>query len=592
MYDALTIAAIVDELNQSLVDSRIQRIQHLDKLTLGLEVYGRRQRRWLVLSADSRNSRLLLQDERTGGDAEIVSPLLLLLRKHARGGKVVAVTQPRHERIVIFSIARPLFEELDDADDDAEIEFEHHDLILELMGRHANLILVDSEGRIREAIKRVTPDMSRVRPILPGRPYSPPPPQEKLDPLEAEPEAILALAAGDERSLVRWMIGAILSISPVLAREVLHRAGLDEDATAGELDHEECSRLVEGLREIFAPLESGMWAPHFYQFADGKTEFAGIRLEHLAAREDVQEFPLDSVLDAADRAWQLETESPEHRHSARRERLLAAIGQARERVAHRLQSLHQQLEHAADPDELRVRGEMIYAYIWMIEPGMTEIETHDGLTIKLDPDMSPQENAQDYFERYRKAQSAIEQLPAMVRKTEREIEYLDQLATMTEQAHSFDEIEALRAEFDEYRGRDDSGPKKKRSRASGGTIATYTTDSGATILVGRTSAQNDRVTFDLASQDDLWLHARELPGAHVILRGNGREPDETTIEQAAALAAYYSKGRGSTRVPVDMTERRHVRKVKGAGPGMVTYRNETTLNVEPKSEEELGLTSA
>lgn len=591
MYDALTIAGIVDKLDDQLVDARIQRVQHLDELTIGFEVYGQRQRRWLVLSADSQHSRLLLQDERTGGDPELVTPILLLLRKHARGGKFVAITQPRHERVVIFSIARPLFEELSDDDDETDIEFEHHDLIFEMMGRHANLILVDSDGRIRDAIKRVPPAMSRVRPVLPGRDYVPPPPQDKLDPLTARPTDILDAAQGSDVPLSRWLVGAFLSVSPTLAREAVHRAGLEDETRAGDLELESCEAIIAALAEIFAPLNSGAWEPYLYQFEDGRTDFAAIRLLHLAERDDVQESEMPSVLDAAEKAWELARVSEEHRHSARRERLLAAIADERERVAHRLYSLNQQLEHAADPDDLRVRGEMIYAYIWMIEPGTDAIETPDGLRIDLDPDLTPQENAQEYFERYRKAQSAIEQLPALIRTTERELEYLDQLSTMTEQAQTFDEIEALRSELDEHRGPNKSGKQKKRSKSRSGKLASYKGPGGTTILVGRTSAQNDRVTFDIATQDDLWLHARDLPGAHVVLRGNGRRPDEKAIEIAASLAAYYSKGRGATRVPVDVTERRHVRKIKGAGPGMVTYRNETTLNVEPKSEDELGLTA-
>lgn len=597
MFDALTIAAIVDELNQELAEGRIQRVQHLDQLTLGFEVYARHRRQWLVASANSQQPRVLLLDKRGGGDTEIVSPLLLLLRKYARGARIISISNPRHERLIELAIAIPDPDAPIPDEDDAEIELPelvHHTLVIELMGRHSNIVMVDEAGQIRDAIKRVTPQMSRVRSILPHQPYAPPPPQDKIDPLDAAPADFAQ--ADTSKLLWRALIGLYLSMSPILAREACYRAELDAKAKPSELDQDDRSQLASAIRQIFDAYETADWQPRAYDVADGGAEFSAIPLQHLEAREDVETLYPSSVLDAAAHAWEQGpvSQSSSDRHAARRARLLTDIDRVRERLDNRLHSLKTQQEAAANPDILREAGELIYAYQWLIEPGAETLETPEGRTIKLDPTLSISDNAQRYFDRYHKAKSAAETIPERIREVEATLDYVDQIQTLAEFAEAFDQIEGLRSEWEEF-VEETPGLGKRgggRRRPKGSKRPThYTTDDGHDIYIGRSGRQNDELTFQIANPDDLWLHARDLPGAHVILRLNSDAGRDPAIEQAAKLAAYYSKGRGSTRVPVDVTERRHVRKIKGAGLGMVTYRNEYTLNVEPSSESELKLTS-
>jgi predicted ribosome quality control (RQC) complex YloA/Tae2 family protein len=254
-----------------------------------------------------------------------------------------------------------------------------------------------------------------------------------------------------------------------------------------------------------------------------------------------------------------------------------------------LASLRVEATKAAEVDQLRERGELIYAWLWQIAPGQTELIV-DGTTVPLDPQLSAKENAQAYFERYRKAQSANDNVPELVARTETELTYLDQLATMVAQAEGFAELESLAAEWSNRQG-----PTASAGRRAPGKRATGRQDKrprplldrhGNAVYVGRTGAQNDFVTFDLAGPDDTWLHARGVPGSHVVVRWHrpGLDDDPETIEAAAALAAFYSAARDSARVEVDATKRRHVRKIKGAGPGMVTYRQERTLAVRPADE--------
>lgn len=604
MYDALTISAIVDELSTELEGARIQRLAHSDALTIVLELYAGRKRRWLTLSADHDNARALLGSKSGERDADHVSPLLLLLRKYARGGQIVAVSQPRHERIIQFSIAK-IMGNLDDddgdiGDDASEPDIVCSELIIEIMGRRSNVMLLDDEGRIREAVKRVPASMSRVRPILPGKPYLPPPPQDKLDPLRAGGDTLYAASRSGTGKLDRWLVGQFVALSPLLAREILFRAAIEPEATVADLSSEDTARIASATRGVFVPLETSEWQPYLYEFEDGGAEFSAIELRSLTSADAITSVPQPTVLEAAEQAWQLGPAAAPgrgDRHAVRRDRILTEIDSARERVQQRLRSLEQQQERSEDGERLRETGDLIYAYVWMIEPGQTELTTPEGTVIKLDPTLTASENAQEYFERYRKAQSASEQIPEMVASTRQQLAYLDQMRSMVNLSTGYDEIEAARQEWTEYAETTPGVTRASRNRgarpaASARKPRQYRTAGGDTILVGRTGQQNDAVTFSIASPDDLWLHARDQPGAHVIIRPASAEASQESIEAAAQLAAHYSNGRNSTTVPVDVTQRRHVRKIKGGGPGMVTYRNEYTLQVRPRSEEDLGLEPA
>lgn len=602
MYDALTIAAIVDELSARITGARIQRVSHADPLTIVLELYAERRRQWLTLSADHERARILLAGESGVRDSDHVSPLLLLLRKHTRGGQIVSFSQPRHERIVRIGIAKAVSGDDDDTIDTGEgetdVDIVYSELVVEIMGRRSNIMLLDEDGRIRDAVKRVPASMSRVRPILPGKPYVAPPAQDKADPLRANAADIHAAATSSTGSLDRWLVSHFLSMSPLLAREVAFRADVNRETGVEDLLTDDASRLAQATRDVFQALERSDWPPHLYEFGHGGAEFSAIEMLSLSERDDVTVSPASSVLEAAWSAWSAgpaTIDGRNDRHAVRRDRILEEIDDARARVRQRLLSLEEQGARADDAEHLREAGELIYAYLWMIEPGVDRLTTPEGVDIALDPTLSASENAQDYFEKYRKSQSAGAQVPELIESTQQQIAYLDQLRAMVGLASNYDEIEAARLEWIDYVEATPGVTRATRNRgarpaASARRPRQFRTADGLALLVGRTGLQNDTVTFDIASPDDLWLHARDIPGSHVILRTGGAEAAPESIEAAARIAAWYSDGRQSTTVPVDVTERRHVRKIKGTGPGMVTYRNERTLQVRPASEEELGLT--
>ncbi|MER3437226.1 MAG: hypothetical protein C4346_06340 [Chloroflexota bacterium] len=610
MFDVLTIAALADEMTELLLDGRVQRTGLLDPWSIGLEVYAGRQRRYLVASVDAQQPAVYLSDREPAFDSQLVTPFSLLLRKHVRGGRVIGIEQPPLERVLRFSIAKwpprardtageqrdepapdedgPNLEtEVPDEDDSAAPVYTH--LVIEIIGRHSNIILVDDEGRILDSVKRVTPQMSRVRPVLPKLPYEPPPPVDKADPRRITGgEAALILASEpSEMQLAPVLVRRLRAISPLMAREIVWRVAGRPDATVGEVPVERATDLAREIRHVFEePLLTSAWSPRLYRSADGEiVAFSPIPLHHL--RQDSQEEEAPSVARAAELT--IAGSTAPIRHLQRRERLAASVREVQARLRARLTSLRDEQAGAAEAERYRRWGELIYAYLWSIVPGQESIEV-DGDVIPLDPRLSAKENAQAYFERYRKARGASEQIPALIEQTEQKLAYIEQLLTLIEQAERFEDLEVLEAEWQAYQpGAGERGAQAAQRRLRNRRPRPVVDIRGNQVYVGRSGKENETLTFDIAAPDDTWLHARGVPGSHVIIRwrdSSGGE-DEEVIAAAAALAAYYSAARGSGSVAVDVTRRRYVRKIKGAGPGMVTYRNERTIAVRPMSEQDL-----
>jgi predicted ribosome quality control (RQC) complex YloA/Tae2 family protein len=360
------------------------------------------------------------------------------------------------------------------------------------------------------------------------------------------------------------------------------------------LTSDDARPTAQVLRGMFQPLLTGGWEPHLYERDELPVGYGAVSIGYLAA--ETQDVPLDSISDAIEQAEGASGETTPQDHAQRRARLIQAIDSATGSIDSRLRSLRHQHERSHDIERLRRWGETIYGYLWQIQPGDTELvaETEAGEErIPLDPGKDPKDVAQEYFDDYRKAQKAGETLPERIEQAENERRYLEQLRTQALQADGFAAIEALRNEYEEQHGGRHAVQERQGHRSSkkqgSRRVSPVTDDDGNLIYIGRSGRENDQVTFDIAGSDDLWLHARGVPGSHVILRLRVpvAEPDEDALETAAALAAWYSGSRESGSVEVDVTQRRHVRKIKGGGPGMVTYRNERTIAVRPADEDAL-----
>jgi predicted ribosome quality control (RQC) complex YloA/Tae2 family protein len=561
-FDALTMAAVADELRAQILGGRVQKVLLPDDLSIGLEVYAHCERRYLLASAHAEHARLHLAGEKLRRGVDKPTPLLLLLRKYACGGRIAAIEQPPFERVLHLGVQHP--------EGDTT-------LIVEVMGRYSNIVLVAEEGLILECIKRVGPEMSRYRSILPQHLYVPPPPQSKLNPTdvtELRLRDILA-DASPESPVWRALVKGIGGVSPLMAREVVYRAMGDAEAAVSQVT--KVSPLLDAFQEMLMPVWEHRWQPSVVREDERLVAFAPYPLTQYGDWEEAES------ISQAVRAY-YEQMVGEDAYAAAKRKAREAIVRARERVRRKREALERSRVSQAQVEELRRQGEMILAYAHRIEPGQRELAApiepdQPPLLIELDPSLSAVENAQRCFEKYKKAKSAAEEIPALLWRAELEMRYLDQLETDLDLAANRPEIREVEASLVE------AGyikEKRRRRKVKRSQPLEVNSPDGLLILVGKNSRQNHEVTFRRAAPNDLWLHVRGAPGAHVIVKAGGREVPEATLRQAAQLAAYYSQARGSTHVDVAYTERRYVRPIKGAGPGLVTYAQEKTIRVAPE----------
>ena len=565
MYlDYFTLAALVDALRPSLLGARLQRVLAVDDWGIGLELYGAQRRHHLYLGADNREPRIqLMPDQLRRGRAQ-PQPLAQFLRSHALGARLRAIEQPPWERIVHFRLQT------------AETEFT---LIAEPMARRANLLLVE-DGIIRECLRRVGPSQNRYRLSLPQHRYQAPPPQDQKRPPWPIREAELAevLSAAGERPIARALSAHLLAISPLLAREVCQRAAIAPDTPASAAA---AAALRAALADVVAPLVAGEWQAGVARDRDDGhvLAYSVYPLQQFSdweARADINE------------ALALYYGAPTGpaAYDAAKLPARAAIEDARQSLSRRRTSLARGLRDESEIQRLRLCGELILAYQREIAAGQEQLlALYDvevaPLAIALEPAQTPLENAQAYFQRYQKAKRAHAAGPARLAKLARDEALLEQLATDLLLAESWPEIDEvtdalrsagyLRETRQQPRQRARSGPRRLVC-------------AGYVIWLGRNMRQNAAILSRHSHPSDLWLHARGAPGAHVVIRDDGRKIPESLVEKAARLAAHYSARRGDASVEVDITERRHVRPIKGGAPGQVRCTGERTLRVVPQDE--------
>lgn len=562
-FDALTMSCVAEQLQHSVLGGRVQRVLLVDNLSVGLEIYAHRQRQYLLASAHAELGRLLLSSEKLRRGVDRETGLLQLLRKYARGAILSEIEQPPFERVLRLELDHP--------------EWGCSELMVEIMGRHSNIILVDGTGRVLDSVKRVTPQMSPVRPVLPNRPYEPPPPQAKLSPADLTEYRLRQILADQEPGTQVWraLVRGLLGMSPLLAREVTYRALGHARAKVEQV--ERISPLLETVRELLSAGDEGEWQPTVAMEEGDPVAYAPYRLIHRGEPE---------AMPSISRAIEIYTEAVTSGdpYAAAKRPVREALERARGRLERRRQALERSLAEAEEADLWRQWGEWILAYAHTVVPGQEELvaETGEGepLVIPLEPGLSAVDNAQAYFARYRKAQRAAEEVPVRLRQAMLALRDLEQLETDLELAASRPEVQEVREALVE-RGHL-SAKKRRRVPLPASQPLTLTSPDGLAILVGRNSRQNDQVTFRLANSHDLWFHARGVPGAHVIVRSGGQELPPATLRRAAELAGHFSRLRDEADAVVVYTERRHVRRVRGAAPGLVTYRHEGTLRVTPK----------
>jgi predicted ribosome quality control (RQC) complex YloA/Tae2 family protein len=492
---------------------------------------------------------------------------MLVLRKYMRGAILKAIEQPPSERILHFHFESSLVATI---------------FVVELLGTRSNLLLLEPDHSILGVARLPKQRPEQARLLLPNHPYQPPAPQLKLAPEELTELTLRQelSEASPQLSLTRLLTNIVSGVSPLLAREIVYRATGQVETTVSQIT--KLGPLLNAFNELFDYLRQDQWQPILALDDEGSPiAFAPYPLRHLPRTQAVESFSLAVETYFADAASGYE---------AAKTPLNAAIDDARQKLARRRERLMEDAAAQSNPTLLKDKGEAILAYAYQIQPGQKELMVswvgHQApLNIELDPALSPSENAQQYFNRYRKGQRASGEIPVQLEKISIEEQYLEQLEQDLAMAENRPEIDAIAlalAEAGYYRSK--RNPKKRQKQAQSGYLR-LTAPGGAAIWVGKNALQNAYLTFERAGSDDIWLHARDVPGAHVIIPTAQGLPSEADVFWAAGVAAYYSRARNDTSVEVDVTLKKYVRPIKGGTPGLVIYRNESTFRVAPEAPE-------
>ena len=562
-FDALTLAAVRSEIEDRGLGGRVQRVASPRPGALALEIYGHQERHYLLMDADPDKPRVRFASRWPRAGTQAAGPLLLLARKWVRGARLVEIAQPPAERILdlTFELQGPEM-----------AEAARTRLIVEFIGRQTNLLLADEAGRIRDALRRVRGGDGRRR-IQPGAQYEPPAALDLPELAAVNPED---LHRSGEKGGPAWrvLVRGVRAVSPTLAREALARAGFAASVSAGEV--RDWAPVLQGLGTILADAARSEWRPSLVPGEGGWRAFAPYALTQFEG-PSVEMSSMSEALESFDAA----TAAPEPAKDAREERLEQLIASATERATRRLAALRKELEESATADELQAAGEALLAFGHGLPPGTREFE-HEGRTIELDPRRSVVENAQRFFGQAKDRRTAARETPVRIRQTELELGFLRQAADDLARADSPGVRQGLEATLAEA-GYGTSKAKRRTAPAAARWML-----GTCQVRAGRTAAENHRLTFHESAPDDLWLHARGVPGAHVLLRCPADVAPDPLIERAASIAAHLSAARDDATVEVDVTQRRRVRPIRGAGPGQVTYRGERTLRVAPRTPEDVG----
>lgn len=561
-FDGFMTRAITNELSHLLTSGRISKIYQPFKTELLFTIRARGKNHQLLLSANANFARIHLTTEKYDNPA--VPPMFcMLLRKHLEGSLIENIEQLEMERIIIFTLRSK-----DELGDES-----YKKLYVEIMGRHSNITLVDAEsGLILDSIKHISLSQSSYRTVLPGHTYKLPPNQEKADPFALDEEQLLRRIDFNAGKIDRQLVEQLAGLSPQLAADMLYRAGSVVNKTT----------LPPAVLEVISMAREHRYQPEMLVTKQGKELFSPFSLQHV----DGERRRFATVSELLDRFYFGKAERDRVKQQAHDlERFLRNEKQKNEKKIKKLEKTLKQAEQAALYQKL---GELLTANLHLVPRHAKEIEVIDyydenagKLVIPLDPQKSASQNAQSYFKRYNKAKNSLKVVEEQIQKAEEEIVYFDQLIQQTESAAPRD-IEEIREELmEEGYLRRRHAPKKKKKETKP-QVEQYRSSTGIDFFVGKNNKQNDYVTNTLGRQDEIWLHTKDIPGSHVLIRST--DPDETTLQEAATVAAYFSKARQSSSVPVDYTRIRHVKKPNGAKPGFVIYEQQTTLFVTPDED--------
>lgn len=567
-FDGITVSCLVKELNDKLKGGRLYKIAQTESDELQFIIKVEKNQYRLLLSANASLPLVYLTEK--SKPAPITAPnFCMLLRKHLNNGRIVSVTQPGLERIIHINVEH--FDEMGD--------LKKKVLIVELMGKHSNIIFCDESMRIIDSIKHVSAMMSSVREVLPGRDYFIPDTMKKQDPLSTDEQACMTVLKGKNIPLFKAIYTSFTGLSPIMAEEICHKAGADSSLPAAELDEDILFHIARTFCYLMEDVKEAHFTPTLYLKHDIPDEYSALPL---TVRRDDAAVSYDSMSRLLEEYYAKKNQATRIRQKSYDLRKIVTTALERDQKKYDLQL--RQLEDTKKREQYQIYGELLTTYSYQIEEGVGKATvnnyyTGEDITIPLDPALTAMQNAQKYYDKYGKLKRTYEALSSIIKETEDSIEHLESINTALDIAVSENDLTQIKEElisFGYIRRKGGGKPPKIVSKPFH-----YLSSDGFHIYVGKNNYQNENLTFQVASGNDWWFHAKGIPGSHVIVKAEGKELPDRTFEDAGRLAAYYSKGRNQEKVNVDYIQKKQIKKTPGGKPGFVIYHTNYSFAIRP-----------
>lgn len=573
-FDGITVAALVKELNELLQGGHIQKIAQPEPDELLLTVKNNRTNYRLQISA-SASLPLVYLTENPKPSPLTAPNFCMLLRKHLNGARILSIRQAGLERVI-----RICLENLNELGDVVQ-----RSLMVEIMGKHSNIIFVDDQNIIVDSIKHINGLVSSVREVLPGRQYFIPNTQNKTDPFAVTTDTWNKELFVKPCSIAKAIYGSITGFSSAMAHELAFRSHLDGDAPMASLNGNERSALITSFRELIHEIREQHYTPCIYLNGPVPAEFSAVPLsmyDSLTCRKAATVSQMiESFYGEKDTITRIRQKSADLRKS---------VTTLLERSVKKMELQRRQLKDTEKKERYRVYGELLNTYGYQLAPEdkvliCTNYYDGEEISIPVDPQLSASENANKYFNRYNKMKRTFEAVSDQIKENQEMIDHLESILTELDIARREEDLHYIRQELSDcgYTKKQSVGKGKKRRMPKSRPLHFISSD-GYDIYVGKNNYQNDELTFKVAAGNDWWFHAKQMPGSHVIVKCNGEEPPVRTFEEAGSLAAYFSKGKGAEKLEIDYTQKKNIKKPNGSKPGFVVYYTNYSLMASSQIE--------
>ena len=568
-FDGITVAALVDEFSTKLAEGRIYKIAQTEQDELTITFKANKTQYKMLISANA--SLPLIYFTERSKPAPLTAPnFCMLLRKHIGSGRIVSITQPGLERIIDFEIQH--LNELGD------VKMKH--LIVELMGKHSNIIFVDEDGTIIDSIKHVNSLMSSVRQVLPGRKYFIPDTAHKKNPLTIEKEEFLETVFSKAIPLSKAIYSSFTGISPTISENLCFINKLDSSQGANTFAPGDQNLIWMSFYQLRNKINENEFTPFIYEKGGKPEEFSALPLQTYS---DCNAIPYESISELLENYY-----AKKDLYTRMRQKsfdLRKIVTTAIERESRKLFIQEKQMKDTDKMEKFKVYGEVLSAFGYNIQPGSKEYIGEDFYTgkeikIPLDPTLTPIDNAKKYFDKYAKLKRTKEALTDILSETRQSISYLETTLVSIDIATTEDDLKAISMELSQTGFIKKRIQKGKKEKIKSKPLHFISSD-GYHMYVGKNNLQNEEITFKLANGNDWWFHSKTFPGSHVIVKGDGSELPDSTFEEAARLAAHFSKGANQEKVEIDYTRRKELKKVSGAVPGFVIYHTNYSMSISP-----------